>query len=375
MNDISKPIEQRSPWRGEDEIDLIELFRLLWRRKWAIAAITLLGAAIALVYALTATEKWTSMAYVRAPKVEQFKGYLEQRRAFARITGGGVVDVSAFASKLFNAFIELGVAEGVRQDFIQGSAYYKKLAQGMDAASAGRMLRRIAVNDLTVKAPGKNDIFPGYTLSFTANRATDARQLLTNYIDAVNKQVLELIDKEFDDRLQASVLTRQAELADLESKQRSERDNHIADLRAALATAHSAGLKDYAGGQSITGNTVIELRNVNRLFMLGEKYLSAELRTAQESPLIFPPRYYEVKRELQLLAPILKHQPEPAYSYSYRLPPTLPFNRDSPKRGLIVVLGLLLGGLLGCVWVLISEALRKSTMSLPLQPALLERMA
>lgn len=375
MNNISKPVEQYSPRRCEDEIDLLELFRLLWHRKWTIAAITLLGAAIALAYALTATEKWTSIAYVRAPRVEQVKAYLELRRAFARATGEGVVDVSALASKLFSDFIELSGTEGVRQDFIQDSEYYKKQTQGMSAVSAGRVLQHMALDDLKVKAPGKNDISPGYTLSFTANNATAARQLLTGYIDAVNKQALELIDKEFADRLQASVLTRQAELANLELKQRNERDNHIADLRAALATAHSAGLKDYAGGQNITGSAIIELRNVNRLFMLGEKYLSAELRTAQESPLIFPPRYYEVRRELQLLEPLLKHQPALAYSYSYQLPPTLPLGRDAPKRALVVVLGLLLGGMLGCGWALIAAALRKSATPELVQPALLEHAA
>lgn len=344
--------------RDNDEIDLIELFDLLWRSKWVIGAITLLVVVIALAYALMATQKWTSVAYVRAPRVEQIKAYLEQRRVLARITGNGVVDVGALSGKLFNSFLDLGAADLTKQRFFLDSAYYEKLVHG-SAATKARYVLDDVVNSLQIRSPGKGDVSPRYTLSFVADSAEDAQSVLTAYVEAVNHQASALVDGEFQNGLNASVLARRAEMADLEFKAKNMRNTHILELQAALATARNAGIKQYAGGRVASGTTVIELRNLNHLFLLGEKYLSSELRTAQESPLIFPPRYYELKRELQLLDPLLNYRSVPSYSYSYLLSPTLPSSRTAPKRALIVILGGILGVMLGCGWVVVSASVRR----------------
>ncbi len=375
MNDTNEAVARRSPLRGDGKVSLVELFRVIRRGKLAIAAATLLGASVAFIYAFTATEVWVSVAYVAAPRVEHFKACLERHRAFARVTGEGVVNVSALASKLFNDFIALSVTEGVKQEFIEGSAYYKNLIRGMDAADAGQVLQHV-VDGLRVKTPDGSDISPHVSLSFMANTAADAKSILGDYIEFVNKRALALVGDEFGDRLRASVLRRQAELDSLEFKQESERKSYVAELKAALSTARRAGLKDYVGGRNIPDSAVVELLSMNRLAVLGEKYLSAELRTAEESPLRFPPRYYEVKRELQLLEPLLDYRAAGlSYSYSYRLPPSLPLGRQGPERALIVVLGLLSGGMLGCGWVLVAAVLRKSRALELVQPALREHAA
>lgn len=375
MNDINEAVARRSPSRGDGKAGLAELSRIIRRGKLTIAAAALLGASAAFIYAFTATEAWTSVAYVAAPRVEHFKACLEWHRAFARVTGQGVVNASALASKLFNDFIALGSTESVKQEFIQGSAYYKTLTHGMDAADAGHALQHLA-DGLRVKEPDRGDISPYASLSFEASTAADARSILSDYIAFVNKRALELADKEFADRLDASILRRQAELDSLEFKQKSERKSHIAELKAALSTARRAGLKDYVGGRNISDSAVVELLSMNRLSVLGEKYLSAELHTAEESPLRFPPRYYEVKRELQLLEPLLDYRAAASsYSYRYWLPPILPLDRKGPARGLIVALGLLAGGTLGCGWVLVSAVLRKPTALELVQPDLLEHAA
>ncbi len=375
MSDTNETAARRSPLRGGGKVSLVEMVRIIRRGKLAIVATTLLGASIAFIYTFTAAEVWVSVAYVAAPRVEHFKAELERHRAFARVTGEGVINVSALASKLLNDFIALSVTESVKQEFILGSAYYKSLIRGMDAADAGQVLQQV-VDGLRIKAPGRGDVSPHVGLSFKANTAADARSVLADYIAFVNKRALALVGDEFADRLQASVLRRQAELDSLEFKQESERKSYIAELKAALSTARSAGLKDYVGGRSISDSAVVELLSMNRLSVLGEKYLSAELRTAEESPLRFPPRYYEVKRELQLLKPLLDYRAAGlSYSYSYQMPPTLPLDQEGPARGLIVALGLLAGGVLGCGWVLVSAVLRKSTALELVQPALLENAA
>lgn len=343
----------------DDEIDLFELFNILWNRKFVILAFTVLVTIVATAYAFTAKQKWTSVAYVSAPRVEQIKAYLEQRRALARVDGNKPVNTLPLIQSLFSSFIALSSAENNKQAFLSESRYYKDLAANAKAGNAQYLLVNLAKKNLLVKQPGKDDIAPYYAISFTADTAKDAQSVLSNYIAAINKQTFRRVDGEFGDSLNASVLSRQAELADIEFKLKSAREQEIASLQAALLTADTAGLKDYAVGRSFAGNTVIELSDTHRLFMLGQKLLNAELATAKTAPLIFPSRYYEIKRELSLLEPLLKYQVASSYSYSYQLAPTLPQTRDAPKRSLIVILGLILGGMLGCGWVLLGEMVRK----------------
>lgn len=52
-------LEQASNQTNE-EIDLIELIRVLWKKKLLIAIVTFIFTALAAVYAFTAKEKWTS---------------------------------------------------------------------------------------------------------------------------------------------------------------------------------------------------------------------------------------------------------------------------------------------------------------------------
>ena len=342
-----------------DEIDLFELCHTLWDKKFVIVACTLLVTALAVFYAFTAEQRWTSIAYVSAPRVEQIKAYLDQRRALARADGIKTVDTALLVKNLFASFIDLSSSQRTKQEFLAKSQYYKDLSANMSAGDAERILAGLANKNLQVKLPGKDQIAPYYTVSFTAHTAQTAQEVLSAYIAMVNKKAFDLIDGEFEDALIASVRSRQAELEGIEFKLKSARENRIVTLQTALATAGRAGLKDYATGRNVAGNTVIELRNADHLFMLGEKYLAAELDTAKTSPLIFPARYYDIKRELSLLEPLLKYSIASSDSYSYQLSPTLPVSRDAPKRSLIIVLGILLGGMLGCGCVLIGEAARK----------------
>ncbi|WP_370635960.1 LPS O-antigen chain length determinant protein WzzB [Paralcaligenes sp. KSB-10] len=355
---VNMPVQHpASP--DSDEIDLFELCRILWEKKWVILAFTMLVTAVATFYAFTAAQRWTSVAYVSPPRVEQIKAYLEQRRALARADGTKTVDTDLLIKNLFASFVDLSSAQRTKLEFLATAQYYKNLSANADPENARRILTRLADHSLLVKSPGKDQIAPYYTVSFTALTARAAQEVLGAYIAMVNKKAFDLIDGEFEDSLNASVQFRQAELESIEFKLKSARENQIATLQTALATAGKAGLRDYAVGRNNAGNTVIELRDANHLFMLGEKYLSAELDTAKTYPLIFPARYYEIKRELSLLEPLLKYSIATSNSYSFQLSPTLPASRDAPKRSLIIALGILLGGMLGCGWVLVNEAVRK----------------
>ncbi len=75
--------------RQNDEIDLIELIKVLWDKKIWIILSTFVFTLLAGIYAFTAKEQWTSKANVIAPKVNAIQEYVSFRRDYTRLMGGG----------------------------------------------------------------------------------------------------------------------------------------------------------------------------------------------------------------------------------------------------------------------------------------------
>lgn len=343
MSDVNTPA---------DEIDLAELFRVLWRRRVLIFACVFGGFAAALLYAVLAAEQWKSVAYISRPRVSHIYDYLEQRRTLARADDNHVVDRDALAASMFSEFIRQASTEANKRDFFALHHYISdQIDKNPDANT--RLLIETAAQDLNIVPPEEDVINPHYTLSFTAPTAEQAQSVLRDYLTASNARAIKILDDEFRDALTSSILTRKTERDVIERQLHTKRQNWIEELTAALETARAAGVTNYMEGRAIAGNVIVELTERQRLFMLGETYLSAELKTAQESPVVYPLRYYEIEQQLALLEPLLDYDAPVTQAYRYLLEPTLPLQRESPKRSLIVALGTVLGAMLGVFIALI----------------------
>jgi hypothetical protein len=68
--------------------------------------------------------------------------------------------------------------------------------------------------------------------------------------------------------------------------------------------------------------------------------------------------YYVTQHESQQFEPLRDYKVT-ATAYREQLALTLPVRRDKPKRSLIVALGVVLGGIVGVLWVLLRDAWRK----------------
>ena len=77
MNDIN--------YQNSNEIDLIELIRILWNKKLWILLCACFFTVITGIYAFTAKEQWTSKAVVIAPKAMHLGNYLIVKNEYASI--------------------------------------------------------------------------------------------------------------------------------------------------------------------------------------------------------------------------------------------------------------------------------------------------
>lgn len=72
-------------YHQNDEIDLKELFIALWNGKVTIIVTTVLFAVVAVVYALTAQQWWSSKAKVTEPQLQNMAAYTRQINKFQSV--------------------------------------------------------------------------------------------------------------------------------------------------------------------------------------------------------------------------------------------------------------------------------------------------
>ena len=147
----------------------------------------------------------------------------------------------------------------------------------------------------------------------------------------------------------------------------------LENLENALRIAKEAGITEYAKSLGITNGqsamqqalTVSEakiplsdskLSDSTYLFMLGEKYLKAQIDVLKDSSVIYPPRYYQVSSLLSELEPLLikaKQAKAKANAFSYQASPDYPVVKDKPKKMLIISTGFILGLLISILYIIV----------------------
>ncbi|WP_256802625.1 Wzz/FepE/Etk N-terminal domain-containing protein [Rodentibacter pneumotropicus] len=107
---------------NNDEIDLIELIKVLWNKKIWILLSAFVCSLIAGVYAFTAKEQWTSKAEVIEPKISDLGEYFNVRKEYARILGQEF-DVNGLRKSLFDKFNLMSESLDTRKTFLNSQTF------------------------------------------------------------------------------------------------------------------------------------------------------------------------------------------------------------------------------------------------------------
>lgn len=360
-----------------DEIDLIEIIRVLWSKKLFIIAVTFITTVLAGVYAFTAKEQWTSKAVIVAPKVAELGTYLDVRREYNRILRVDPVDPNVLSNNLFANFNRLAQSADIRNDFFVNSDVYKSSIENKDEQAQRRILTHLSTEATTFSVPDqkKNPNAIGNTLSFYAENPVIAQDTLGEFINFVNNRALKL---ELDDFLVDfhNILTAlKYEKSLIQEDLSVNKSVQLENLNKAYETAVKAGIKEYSKvfnesdvsslAAAAISDTKIplsdsKLSDSSYLFMLGEKYLKAQIDVANEKGIVYPPRYYQIDFQLKQLEPLFKKAKEvTAKSYSYQASPDYPVNKDKPKKVIILSIGIILGFMLSLIIIFLINILKK----------------
>lgn len=339
-----------------DEIDLFELFATLWKKKLTIILFTVVAIALAAAYAFTAKEAWTSKAQVVPAKPIQLGAYLEAERRYYRYANiDGDFNLQGSLNYAFALFMQTLKATDNRFAFFENSEYYKKItADAKDDIAKQRQLENISFADTQIKETEKNKE-NAFDISFTAETASDAHSTLAKLIAHSNQVTQQKLFDNLFERVEDRIATLEQSVINTENAVVQNRKNQIEQFKQALQAAQSAGISDYKGQTSST--MIVDFTNNNSLFLLGTNYLQAQLDALNNSPLIYATSYYQTKEDIQNLKQILTIKPR-GETFEFTRTPSLPLTKDKPKNALILLAGAVLGGILGCLFVLLQQAIR-----------------
>lgn len=309
--------------REPNEIDLIELVLQLWRSKWLITFFVLLGLAVSGAFVVYSPQKWTSSATITRPDSAQIAGY-----TFAVSVLNGT---PAFESRE----IETGLVNRFASSF---------------AALAETLDNQRLPETLTITPIEKGQPLP-LKLSYQASSAEAAQAQLTEYIEQTNIRIASELGSNLRENLQQKMVGLNSLLATQEKIAQEQKDLRIDQIKEALKFAEAANIvhPQERQGDNITQDT---------LFLLGSEALSAMVERESMRPLVYSGGYFQTRQQLLAIKDINSDNIRIS-TYRYVLEPTLPVRRDSPKNALVLVLGLLLGGMIGCGVVMGRNSVRE----------------
>ncbi|MEO9656104.1 Wzz/FepE/Etk N-terminal domain-containing protein [Marinomonas sp.] len=315
----------------DDEIDLKELFLTLWQGKYIIIACTLICTMIASYYALNAKVKnnWQVDAIITVPQVSEFSAYQKLVQDFQPVFDSYHQSEDADNDslrelleplKLFEIFVRQYQSQANKRVFIYNAEEFQNKVVSFQSDGQGgeakvRELELYSNWSSSLTSERLNEKSKEYSqISDSESFLLQARNLLElkEYISFVEQRSQRLAL----DNLKAIILAKQSEL--------TKKKELLIGLDKPVAVESES---------TISGSSSEHRSIVSRLAEVSSKLDSIESTIIPDN--------------LEFSTVSFVKEPEQLLSRTY------------PKKKLIVVLGVLLGGMLGCVIVLIRFAFRE----------------
>lgn len=366
---------QYAPDRRNDEIALFDLISLLWQKKWWVLLSGFIGCVLAGSYAFLAKEEWTSKTEILSPNLDELGDYLSVRKEYARIIGEPL-DVGSLSSALYGDFELFMFSLDDREAFLKDSDFYQELSKDKTEEEKRKLLYTLARKNIKITKPDpkKEPDLIGRQVSMVADSPLNAQKTLEAYLNFLNGKVITRDLKSFQIVLNEKIRELEFEYEMIKRNQVVNKGIQLENLNKAYLTAQKAEIKEYLKTADVNDKSAVSilssdakiplsdssLSDSSYLFMLGEKYLKAQIDVIANKEIVYPPRFYDVERQLNLLKSILaKIDIENVKVFRYLSSPDYPEKRDWPKRFILLMIGGLLGAAIGVLITLVNFSIRR----------------
>ncbi|MFD2229725.1 Wzz/FepE/Etk N-terminal domain-containing protein [Alkalimarinus sediminis] len=334
----------------DDEIDLLELISVLWRRKWLIVAITFMAIAIAAAYLLLAPriyEAKVSISEAQSVDVAQLNAGKEQLGAYAQSVSPESV-YALFQKKLKSrslamAYFKEHVEPVYReQGFTQSDNFLldKKFLSAISSSSSNKAGASLVV-------------------SHQHNEPALAAEWLNTYLRFIEQQTKNNLIESAVHNKTLAIKEYQQEIVSLRTTYRRSLQDKIVRLEEAFTIAKKLEIKKPQSNAVRQADTESEF-DEGVLYLRGYEALGAEIAAlkSREVADAFIEKIRPIQEKISYLESIvydvglLEVISVDAWAYE-------PEKSIKPKRGLVLVLAGLLGGMTGLFVSLILSSIAK----------------
>lgn len=323
-----------NPSQYLQRVDFVDLVNQLWKGRKTILIAVFIAILLSIGYIFLAKQKWVSTAILTQPDVGQITGYTN---ALNVMYGSNAPQVN-----------------DVQKNFVERfSSAFSALSESLENIDEPEKL--------TIEPAVKNQSLP-LKVTYTGPNAEFAQKMLAQYIQQVDENVAKELEVDLASSIKSKIHDLQQLLVNQEKVVVEQKDLRVAQINQALTVAEQANIKKPQVQQA-------DQVSQDTMFMLGSDALSSMMKNEASRPLPFNDNYYQTRRALLDVSNLLSDnkvesiKADQLHSYRYVMKPTLPLRRDSPKRILVLILGVILGGIIGSGIVLGRNAFKISKMS------------
>lgn len=261
-----------APMMGEsDEISLVDLWRVIARRKAIVLASLLLSMLLASIYLYFAEPLYKANAHLLPPQQQSIQALLIE---------GVHIDDRYTQKFVYNTFLKNLRSKGLRREFFENHDLLSSYVSGAPAAdiNADRIFEEVFNERLKVQVDKQNASF--VTVSFSDSAPELAAQRLNEIIDYVNDRTVDQLFSDVNAAIQAEIGRVRYQLDSKLKLAEQRRYDRIVTLKEALRIAKALGIKDASTFPKMAENTQSRLA-VNTaqvpLYMRGINALETEI--------------------------------------------------------------------------------------------------
>lgn len=333
-----------------EEIDLLELIQALWVQKFLIIGVTLLVTLAGGAYAFLSKPVYEARVYLQPPTFNGIAEFNYGRTKEAELSPFTVKDV-------YDVFARNLQSESLRRKFFEG-VYLPSLDESQRKGSRDSLYADFS-KTLVIEAPTR-DAVDRYSVTVQSTDPVQAAEWVKNYATragaAAEKEMIRNVTREAEVR--ARNLGQQ--ITTLQENGKKTLEDSTVQLREALRIAEAIGLENPPIISGDVSSEVSASMNGQLTYMRGAKALRAEIKNLEvrksNDPFIDKLRTLQIK---QSFYQDLSVSPDTVAVYRQDGSIEQPDKPIKPKKALILIIALLLGGALGVIAATVRYFIRR----------------
>lgn len=337
---------------GNEEVSLVDLVRVLARRRWWVIAGVVACLAGGLSYLLLVSPRYEIRVQVNPPYDNEIASL-----NLGRTRASGLDAYSA--EQVFDYFIREALSDRAFQRFFN-ELYLPTLSEEGRRAPEARLYKQ-AQALLAVTVPDAQQKEHRLTsVTIAADTPEKALRWTTGFLDRVVEDARKTLTTDVRAGLDVAIRNTKTELEELRLTAQRKRIDRIAQLEEALAVANAVGLRDpqVTAARPPSSDSLSPFVDGTLLYARGAKSLSAELRVlkTRENDDPFISELRDAESRLRMLSSLL---PGDLFKFSvHRLDGEIvtPIDPVKPRKALTMALALIVGLVSGVALALVAEA-------------------